>query len=292
MGIWGYVGRQTGRFLLGLSGAFLLAAGVAALARPDAHSHYLGAFLTHIGQVAHLDFGTSAITATPAVDEITRGLPITFALMGIGFVVALALGISLGLLFGAGRFFRPVAPFIQVITAVPVFCAALLGVWIANVFGLTDFSHGKFENLVAHGSDLVALLRVVAIPALIAGATAAGAIQLSLHRAILGAMREPFYENMRCMGLSGSEIDRAYLMPYLLMGFFRSFGEIALSLFAADAVVEWVFGWPGAINLFVHAVALHDWNVVAIVLLVIASVVIAADFVGRIGARLVGGTAS
>lgn len=292
MSIWGYVGRQTGRFLLGLAGAFLLAAGVAALSRPDSRTHYLSAFFAHIGQVAHLDFGVSAITAAPALSEIARGLPITFALMGAGLIVALVLGVSVGLLFGAGRFFRPVAPVIQVITAVPVFCAAMLAVWIANFFGWSDFSHDKFAAVLSHGADPIALLRVIAIPALVAGATAAGAIQLSLHRAILGAMREPFYENMRRMGLSGFEIDRAYLMPYLLAGFFRSFGEIALSLFAADAVVEWVFGWPGAINLFVHAVALRDWNIVAIVLLVIASVVIAVDFVGRIGARLVSGEAT
>src|ERR1700761_4659571 len=165
MGIWGYVGRQTGRFLLGLAGAFLLAAGVAALSRPNARAHYLSAFFAHIGQIAHLDFGTSAITAAPALDEIARGLPITFTLMGAGLIVAVVLGVSLGLLFGAGRFFRPVAPFIQVITAVPVFCAALLAVWVANLFGLTDFSHEKFASALSHGADPVALLRVVAIPA-------------------------------------------------------------------------------------------------------------------------------
>lgn len=291
MGIWGYVGRQTGRFVLGLAGAFFLSAAVAALSGLDAHGHYLAALVGQVSRFLRLDFGTSAITAAPAIDEIARGLPITFALMGVGLAVALALGVSFGLLFGAGRFFRPAAPFIQVITSVPLFCAALLAAWIANLFGWTDFSYAKFASLSSHGADPIALLRVVAIPALIAGATAAGAIRLSLHRAILGAMREPFYENMRRLGLSGFEIDRAYLLPYLLTGFFKSFSEIALSLFAADAVVEWTFGWPGAISLFIHSVALRDWSVAAIVLLVIASVVIATDFIGHVGARLVGGTA-
>lgn len=289
MSIWGYISRQTGRFLLGLAGAFLFAEGVAGISRADAHGSYLGALFARIDQATHLDFGTSAITGAPAIDEIARGLPITFSLMGVGLIAALILGILSGLLFGTGRFFRPLAPFLQAVTAMPLFCAALFAVWIANLFGWTDFGHDKFATALSHGTDAAAILRAVAIPALIAGASAAGAIQLSLHRAILGAMREPFYENMRRMGLSGFEIDRAYLAPYLLRGFFCSFGEIVLSLFAADAVVEWIFGWPGAINLLVHAVALRDWNVAAVVLFAVASVVIAADFVGRVSARLVSG---
>lgn len=292
MGIWGYVGRQTGRLLLGLAGAFLLAAGVAALSERDGHSgHYLVAFFARIDRVAHLDFGLSAITSVPVAAEIMRGLPVTFTLMGAGLIVALLIGIPVGLLFGTGRFFRPAAPLIQVITAVPVFCAALLALWVAQIFGWTDFNHETFAAALSHGAGPVALLRVIAVPALIAGATAAGAIQLALHRAILGAMQEPFYDNMRYMGLSGFEIDRAYLASYLMIGFLKSLGEIALALFAADAVVEWVFGWPGAINLFVHSVALRDWNVAAVVLLAISGVVIVADFVGRIGAHLVAGAA-
>jgi peptide/nickel transport system permease protein len=280
--------------VLGLAGAFLLAAAVAALSAPDAGAgfgRYLHAFLARIDQVAHLQFGESAITAVSVVTEIARGFPVTFELMGAGLIVALAVGIATGLLFGAGRFFRPVAPLIQAITAVPVFCAALLALWLAQFFGAGEFSHSAFAAAVAHGAGLVPALRAIAIPALIAGAIAAGAIQLALHRAVLGAMREPFYENMRRMGLSGFEIDRAYLAPYVLAGFFRAFGEIALSLFAADAVVEWIFDWPGAANLFIHAVALRDWNVVGPVLLVVAAVVITADFVGQTAARAISGAA-
>jgi peptide/nickel transport system permease protein len=290
MGMWGYVGRQTGRLILGLAGAFLLAAAVAALSQPGAGAGlYLSALFSQIDQVAHLRFGNSAITSAPVMSEILRGFPVTFELMGAGLVVALLVGIPIGLLFATGRFFRPAAPLIQAVTSVPLFCVALLALWLANYFGAWDFSHSAFT--VSRHSDLLSLLRAIAIPALIAGATAAGAIQLALHRAVLGAMREPFYENMRRMGLGGFEIDRAYLAPYLLMGFFRGFGEIALSLFAADAVVEWVFDWPGAIGLFLHAVALRDWSVAGPILLVVASVVIAADVVGRIGARAIGGAA-
>ncbi len=87
------------------------------------------------------------------------------------------------------------------------------------------------------------------------------------------------------MGLSALEINGVYLMPQVLTGLCRSLGDITLALFAAAAVAEWVFGWPGAAVLFLKSVALHDWNVAALVLLVFAAFKFAADFAGELGAR-------
>jgi peptide/nickel transport system permease protein len=295
MGMWGYAGRQAGRFVLGIAGAFLLAAAVAALSDPGARSgvsHYLRAFFGRIDQVAHLTFGSSAMTSAPAVAEIARGLPITFELIGAGLIMALVVGIPVGLLFGIWRLFRPVAPLIQIVTAIPVFCAAMLALWLAHYFGMKTSTLSNAGFLAAGPQGLVPALRAIALPALITGASAAAAIQLSLQRTVAEAIAEPFYENMKRMGLSVFEIDRAYLAPYVLIGFFHGLADIALSLFAADAVVEWMFDWPGAATLFIRSVALHDWNVAALVLLVFASVVLAADFAGRLGARAIAGAAS
>ena len=77
-------------------------------------------------------------------------------------------------------------------------------------------------------------------------------------------------------------------MPRVLAGLFASLGEVALSLFAATAVAEWVFDWPGAATLFIHSVALHDWNVAALVLLVFACMALTAGFIGALAARAMG----
>jgi peptide/nickel transport system permease protein len=294
MGIWGYAGRQAGRFALGLAGAFLLAAAVAALSVPGARggwSAYLGAFAAQLGHIFHLRFGLSAVTAMPVAAEIARALPVTFELVGAGLVVALVIGVPVGLLFATARIFRSAAPLIQMVTALPVFCAALVALWLAHCFGWTVRHPGdlQFWNALAHGKDIGANLPSLALPALIVGASGAAAIQLTLRRAAAGAMAEPFYANLKRMGLSQFEIDRACLPPYLLIGLFGSLGEIALSLLAADAVSEWMFAWPGAADLFIRSVALEDWRAAAPVLLVFAGVVLAADFVGRLGRRALAG---
>ena len=74
---------------------------------------------------------------------------------------------------------------------------------------------------------------------------------------------------------------RRYMARYALAAVLRNAGGIMLALFAAAAVVEWVFGWPGAGATFIRSVALSDWNVVAVLILVIAVTRFTLDFAGE-----------
>jgi len=55
---------------------------------------------------------------------------------------------------------------------------------------------------------------------------------------------------------------------------------------SAAVVAEWVFHRSGAADLFVKSVALADWNVVAIILLVFACLTFVAEFLGKLAGRL------
>jgi ABC-type dipeptide/oligopeptide/nickel transport system permease component len=46
--------------------------------------------------------------------------------------------------------------------------------------------------------------------------------------------------------------------------------------------VEWIFEWPGAGAGFIRSVAFGDWNVVAVLILVIAGVRFTLDFLGAL----------
>jgi ABC-type dipeptide/oligopeptide/nickel transport system permease component len=135
---------------------------------------------------------------------------------------------------------------------------------------------------------VVRALPAFGLPALVVGAAGATAIELAIRRAASAAGGAPYRDGLRLMGLSAFEVDRLYLVPRVLAGLFASLGEVALSLFAATAVAEWVFDWPGAATLFIHSVALHDWNVAALVLLVFACMALTAGFIGALAARAMG----
>lgn len=277
--------RQAGLFGLGLLGALLLAAAVAAL--PSLRDAFLPAFFHRLLQLVQFDFGASVLSARPATAEFAGRLAATLELVGSGALIALLVGTPLGVAFGMRRSLRAVSPLIQIAAAAPVFCASLALIWLAvNVLGWRDLRPDgtDFFHALTTGDNtlLTHAFHIFALPALTVGAVGAAAVQLVLRRAIADAADEPYRRSLKRMGLSAFEIEWAYVMPQVLAHLFDNLGEIVLALFSAAAIAEWMFGWPGAALLFVKSVALHDWSVVALILLAFVTIKLAADFVGAL----------
>jgi peptide/nickel transport system permease protein len=284
-----FVAREAGRLALGLTGAALLAAAIAALADVPAGEGLLG-FLAAWGRTLDafvtLDFGKSAISGDGAFADVWARLPLTLGLVAEGFAVALLVGIPVGLLFGAGPARRAAAPVVQIVSAAPIFCAGLALAWLA-----ANLLHWPvvLDSGVKTGLDLVprdvAAFRTLILPVLTIGLAGAAAAQLALRRAGAEASGEPWRVELRRLGLTAWDIEAGYVMPRLIAGLLSGLGEVMLALLSAAAVAEWVFNYAGAADLFVKSVALHDWAVVAPVLFAFAALTLIAAFVGRIAAH-------
>jgi ABC-type dipeptide/oligopeptide/nickel transport system permease component len=280
--------RQAAYFALGLLGALLLAAAIAAL--PAGRAAFLGAFLQHLLHIVQLDFGASVITGSPATAGFAAQLAATLELVGTGGVIALLIGVPLGVAFGVRRSLRATAPLIQIVAAAPVFCASLALIYVAvNLLGWRDLHYDGndfFRTLLARDNALLThAFHVFSLPVMTVGAAGIAAVQLAMRRAISDAADEPYRRNLRLMGLSSFEIDRVYVAPQVAIHLFANLGEIVLALFSAAVVAEWMFGWPGAALLFVKSVALRDWSVVALIVLVFVAIKLLADFAGALCAH-------
>ncbi len=284
-----FVLNEAGRLALGLFGAALMAAAIAALALPhagDGPISFVIGWVLRIGEFAHLRFGQSAITGAPVMTELAARLPLTIGLVVDGIVVAAAVGIPVGFLFGAGPVRRAAAPLIQIVAAAPIFCAGL-----ALAFGAAKLLH--WPVLINGGVRLgagffpqdPAQAQAILLPALTVGLAGAAAVQLALRRAAAETGQESWRVYLHRMGLSQWEIEAGYVVPQILAGLLSSLGEVMLSLLSAAAVAEWVFSCPGAADLFVKSVALHDWSVVGAVLFAFAGLTLTAQFAGRCAAR-------
>ncbi|HJW42289.1 MAG TPA: ABC transporter permease subunit [Rhizomicrobium sp.] len=280
-----FVSREAGKLALSLVGAMLLAAAISALAAPDAGAgawHFLVAWGRALDGYAHLDFGHSAMTGAAASDELSQRLPLTLGLVFEGLGIALIVGIPIGLLFGAGPARRAAAPLIQILSAVPIFCAGLgLAFIAANLLHWpVPSGSGAAAGLVLAPHD-AREMEALLLPVLTVGLAGAAATQLSLRRAGAEIAGQPWQTQLRRMGLSAWEIETVYAMPRIFAGLLNDLGAVMLALFSAAAVAEWVFNYAGAADLFVKSVALRDWSIVAPVLLAFAALTMIADFVGR-----------
>jgi peptide/nickel transport system permease protein len=279
----GYALRRSRHAVLGIAGAAVAAACLAALT--DSHAgaaSFAHAVLMRLAGAFRLDLGASLISGRPVAAELAARLPVTLELAAAGGILALAIGVPLGLMSRAATLRRASAPVLQAISAMPVFCAGLALVFIASAAWGWRFSGatagGGFFTLDANA------WRAAALPVVTAGLAGAAAVQLSLRRAALRAATEPFRSEMKWQGIGALEIEGVYLLPRTLAGLLAAAGEIALTLLSAVAVTERLFLRAGAADLFMSSVALGDWGVASPILFVFAAIAISAEWLGRMAA--------
>jgi ABC-type dipeptide/oligopeptide/nickel transport system permease component len=284
-----FVLNEAGRLLLSLFGAALMSSAIATLSVPHAGDGVLQFFLAwglRLNRSAHLQFGLSSITGLPIASELTARLPLTLGLVLEGMAAAALIGIPIGFLFGAGPVRRAAAPLIQIVAAAPVFCAGLALAylsanppsWPAPIGDGVRFGLKILPQTAAHAPATL-------LPALTVGLAGAAAVQLALRRAAAETARESWRIYLQRMGLLRWEIEGLYVVPQIFAGLLAHLGEVMLALLSASAVAEWVFSCPGAADLFVKSVALHDWSVAGAILFVFATLTLTAEFLGRCAAR-------
>jgi peptide/nickel transport system permease protein len=276
-----FVARQARGLAVGICGAGAVAAAISAIAEPRAPglAPYLKAALSRLVHFAEFDFGQSAISGLSALQELALRMPATLLLVLAGGVVALLAGIPLGLLFSLGPARRAAAPLVQTVTALPVFCAGL-----ALAYGAVHLLHWPVSINLPPGAPVPPdqALQIAILPVLTVGLAGAAAVQLALRRAASQSSSEAFRSGLKRLGLGALEIERLFVVPQVLARLVASAGEIMLALLSAAVVAEWVFHRPGAADLFVKSVALSDWNMTAIILLVFALLAFLTEFLGRI----------
>jgi ABC-type dipeptide/oligopeptide/nickel transport system permease component len=280
--------------LLGASlvGAMLLAAAVAALSEPGATAS-AGAFFSALFAKAPgaltLDLGQSSISGIAAAAEAAPAFRASFELLIVGIFIAIVVGIPLGMALASPDTRAFVTAIVQLAGSLPVFCAGLIiGFVFVKFMPPSEGNNAPslFDAFAAGDSEMLsAALFAIAPAGLTVGLAGAGAVALAWRNALDIAAAEHYRDGLRRLGLSEREIFNIYVVRHAIALTLRELPDILLALFAATAVAEWIFAREGAGAAFIHAVALEDWAVAAVILLVIAIIRSAADFAGPLAAH-------
>jgi oligopeptide transport system permease protein len=222
----------------------------------------------YIGRLAHGDFGPSLVYRDFTVtDLVAKGLPISLTLGGLALILALTLGISLGLWAAvrAGRLAdRLISTATTILTALPSFVTAPL---LVLLFGLTlgwlpvsGWNDGAALNLV---------LPVIALALPVAGAVA------KLTRAGLAtALSEDHVRTARARGLSPARVLLRHALRPALVPVASYIGPAAAGLLTGAVVIETVFALPGLGRYFVQGALNRDYPLVLGVVTLYAALII------------------
>jgi peptide/nickel transport system permease protein len=227
------------------------------------------------------DFGKSYVTGEPVSRMIWQRLPATLELMGTSFVVALVLGLLIGVLSALkqGRLADDVFSFVSAIgLSVPAFWLGLMAIGLFSLkFGLLP--SGGRESL--WGPAMVFdRLRHLALPVSVLSLTYLASWSRYMRAGMLDAIRGDFVRTARAKGLD----ERIVIFKHALKNALPPVITIVFmqvpTLFTGAVITETVFSWPGMGRLFYEGLQRHDYSRVLGIVVVASLLIILFNLVG------------
>lgn len=220
------------------------------------------------------DFGTSFTTQQPVATIIAERLPRTLELAGAGFVLAVGIGIPLGLLIGAltregtrsalSASFTGVTSFVQ---SIPDYLLAALLVLVLAVL-IPVFPVAGAEGIQS-----------LVLPA-VAVSAAAGAVLARVTRVeTLSVLSADYVRAARVKNLSPARTYFVHVLPNVMTSSLTISGLVLTTLIGGAVVVENVFAWPGLGTELVRAISQRDYPVVQAIVLMLGVTIVIVNLV-------------
>lgn len=244
-------------------------------------------FFSWISGVVRGDFGESARYSPMRVSElIGKRLPITVGLALIAIFLIAGISIPLGLWCSknpGGLADRVSDAVTQVFMSVPSF---IQGILITLVFGIVLhwFTPGEYVSMSeSFGGYILCLF----FPALAVALPKIAMTVKFMKSSVKRELQNDYVRTARAKGNTKSEVMWKHVFKNSLLPVITFFGMIVAEVMAGSIMVEQVFNLPGIGTLLVSSISTRDFNVVAAIVMYIAVIVIAANFIVDIAYRLV-----
>ena len=245
---------------------------------PDVRAHYrelwgldrplVEQYLRYLASVIRGDFGLSFADDRPAFAAVVDALPKTVLLGACALLLALLIGMPLGVL-AALRHNSAVDRFTMAVAvlgyAIPVF---FLGILLILLFAL------KLRVLPSAGSET---LWHLILPVVTLALPLAGRLARFARTATLEVLGKPFIRAARARGVMPLSVILRHALPNAAVPLLMFIGIEIGHILAGSAVIETIFAWPGIGRLLVDSVSTRDLAVVQAVILTVTVVMVAAN---------------
>jgi peptide/nickel transport system permease protein len=234
-------------------------------------------FARFLGHAGHGDFGVSYQFGEPVQRLIAERLPATLELSFTAVLLALAIGVPMGVYTGLNpntwlsRSFMS-ASLIGV--SLPTFLTGILLIWIFSVVlgWLPSFGRGDVVHL---GGWTTGFLTLSGIKSLILPSITLALFQMTLimrlvRAEMLEVMRTDYIKFARARGLPNRLVHFGHALKNTLVPVITITGLQLGSVIAFAVVTETVFQWPGMGFLIVQAIGFADVPVMSSYLMLVA----------------------
>ncbi|MGV8937327.1 MAG: ABC transporter permease [Allorhizobium sp.] len=243
-------------------------------------------FTTFLWNALHGDLGRSFVFNQPSISLIFQRLPATLELTLTGLVIAIVIGIPLGLISGL----KPNSTTDEVIMtgsilgfSLPSFWQGMMLIMIFSVWlgWLPSTGRGEIGEFLGIHSSLFTLdgLTHLILPAINLSLFKLSLVIRLTRTGVRETMPLDFIKFARAKGLSERRIVFVHVLKNILIPLITVIGLELGSMLAFAVVTETIFAWPGIGKLLIDSIMRLDRPVVVAYLLVIVSLFIFINFV-------------
>src|SRR6266851_10176598 len=234
------------------------------------------AVLVFLGVYALGDLGTLFVHGVPAVGLILSRMPATLELAFVALVIAVGVGVPLGLIAGLA----PRSLFSRSVMVGSIFGFSLPNFWLGlmlillfavELHLLPAGGRGETRELFGVAWSLATLdgLRHLILPALTLAIYKASLVVRLAYAGTREALLQDFVRFARAKGLSRSRIVGVHVLKTILIPVVTVLGLEVGSMIAFAVVTETVFAWPGMGKLLIESIYRLDRPVIVAYLMVI-----------------------
>jgi peptide/nickel transport system permease protein len=243
-------------------------------------------FARFVWNALHFDFGASYQFKQPVIDLIADRFPATLELALVSAVVALAIGIPMGVYTGLHRESWLSKVFLTVSLigiSLPTFLTGILLIFVFAVsLGLLpSFGRGEVVRLGFWTTGLLTAsgLKAVVLPAVTLGLFQMTLVMRLVRAEMLEVLRTDYIKFARARGLSNRAVNFGHALKNTLVPVVTIAGLQLGSVIAFAIITETVFQWPGMGLLFLKAVQNADIPIMSAYLLLVAFIFVTINFV-------------
>jgi len=216
-------------------------------------------YANYLAGLARGDLGTSLVQRVPVSSIVAARLPYTLLLAGGALVVALGIGLPVGVITGVWRGTRVEAllmPVVLVGQSMPTFWSGILLILLCAV---------TWNVLPASGADSWSSL---VMPAITLGALSMATFARLTRTGVVEELGRDYVRASRAKGVATPAIVLRHVLRNASIPIITVAALEIANLLAGAVIVETVFAWPGLGQLAIQSIAGRDFLVVqALVLL-------------------------
>ncbi len=236
-------------------------------------------YLRFLANIASGDLGTSFKYSDPVIGLIGERLPATIELAIASLLIAIFIGIPLGVWAGAkpnswADNLGSVFGFFGI--SMPSFWLAIMLILIVSGYFNWLPSSGRSTYGVGHGSDFYVIqslftgnmktawdgIKYIIMPAIALGTGMMGLVMRVTRSSVLEIMSEDYVRTARAKGLGERPVLWRHVLRNALVPVITVVGLELGTLLSGSIIVETVFAWPGSGSLLIAAIQSRDYPLI------------------------------